>query len=117
MLYSEFLAGTFEPDNLWTHAEYKRIEKIYNDNESMTKEEAYKLYRRPDQLTQIMLDTIGDYKAEAISEKIAREAAEKKAKELQKELGEARQRILNLECQIRRYENAAHDLYYATRTI
>lgn len=30
MLYSEFLIGTEAPDNAYTYAEYKRIEKIYN---------------------------------------------------------------------------------------
>lgn len=47
MLYSEFLEGTGQPENIWTHKEYERINRIYNDNENMEKEEAYALFQNP----------------------------------------------------------------------
>ncbi|MBQ7067128.1 MAG: hypothetical protein IJN92_09955 [Lachnospiraceae bacterium] len=47
MLYSEFLKGTGQPENIWTHKEYERINRIYNDNENMEKEEAYALFQNP----------------------------------------------------------------------
>lgn len=47
MLYSEFLTGTGATDNAYNFAEYKRIEKIYLSDDSMTKSKAYKLYVAP----------------------------------------------------------------------
>lgn len=58
MLYSEFLIGTEAPDNLHTYAEYKRIEAIYNDDNSMEKQDAYAMYRKPDALTSELLKEI-----------------------------------------------------------
>lgn len=62
MLYSEFLNGTYEQDNPWTYKEYKRIEAIYNDNDEMTKEAAYKLFREPDDFTKELLEELTDVK-------------------------------------------------------
>jgi len=46
MLYDEFLKGTKAQENSRTYAQYETIEKIYNECEDMTKEEAYKLWRQ-----------------------------------------------------------------------
>jgi len=46
MLYSEFLNGTGAPQNADTYNQYKEIEAIYMDRESMTKVEAYRLWKR-----------------------------------------------------------------------
>lgn len=69
MLYEEFLIGTEKPDNEWTYAEYKRIEAIYNNDNSMEKSDAYKMYQEPNDLIKALLDKISDYKAEMICAK------------------------------------------------
>lgn len=46
MLYEEFLTGTKAKETANTYKEYKAVEKIYNDCEAMTKEDAYKLWRQ-----------------------------------------------------------------------
>lgn len=46
MLYEEFLTGTKAKENANTFEQYQAIEKIYNDCEDMTKEDAYKLWRQ-----------------------------------------------------------------------
>lgn len=117
MLYGEFLAGTQQPDNKWTYTEYKRIEKIYNNNDRMTKEEAYQMYREPDEIVKELLDQVSTYKAEAICERIESRTAREKVDTLTGEVKEARTRILILEAELNRYKRAAHDLYYATGTI
>lgn len=43
MLYSEFLKGTGAVDNQETYNEYKRVEQIYMEADSMTKEDAYRM--------------------------------------------------------------------------
>lgn len=43
MLYSEFLKGTGAVDNQDTYKEYKRVEQIYMDAPTMTKEDAYRM--------------------------------------------------------------------------
>lgn len=47
MLYDEFLNGTGATDNAYNFAEYRRIEKIYINSDSMSKADAYKLYVAP----------------------------------------------------------------------
>ena len=69
MLYDEFLAGTEKPDNAWTFAEYKRIEKIYNNDNRLEKSDAYKMYREPDELTRSLIEAAEDYKAQMIKAK------------------------------------------------
>ena len=117
MLYGEFLAGTQQPDNPYTYSEYKRIEAIYNNDNSMEKEDAYKLYQEPNEITAELLDRAADYKADLIITRASYREKVKEADRIRKELGEARAEILRLEMQIRRYENAAHQLFYATGTI
>jgi len=117
MLYGEFLVGTDQADNDWTYSEYKRIEAIYNADNSMSKEDAYKMYQEPNELIKNLLDSVKEYKADTIEARAAFKKEHEEADRLRKELGEARRQILRLEGQLRRYENAAHDLYYATRTI
>jgi hypothetical protein len=46
MLYSEFLNGTSAPQNASTYDQYKEIEAIYMERESMTKVQAYRLWKR-----------------------------------------------------------------------
>lgn len=46
MLYTEFLEGTKARENSRTYAQYETIEKIYNECEGMTKEDACKLWRQ-----------------------------------------------------------------------
>ncbi len=45
-MYEEFLTGTNARENSRTFAQYETIEKIYNECEDMTKEDAYKLWRQ-----------------------------------------------------------------------
>lgn len=45
MLYCEFLEGTGAPDNQHSYKEYKRIEKIYNADDTMEKQDAYAMYK------------------------------------------------------------------------
>lgn len=47
MLYDEFLKGTGAADNGYSYCEYSRINKIYTEDNSMSKEDAYKLYNPP----------------------------------------------------------------------
>lgn len=63
MLYAEFLSGTMQPDNKYTWKEYKRIEQIYNNNNDMTKDEAYRLFRYPDKFTMDLLEDIAELKS------------------------------------------------------
>lgn len=46
MLYTEFLEGTKAREDSKTFNQYETIEKIYNECEDMTKEDAYKLWRQ-----------------------------------------------------------------------
>lgn len=55
MLYCEFLEGTGAPENAYSWAEYKRIEKIYNADDTMEKRDAYALYQKPDELTEALM--------------------------------------------------------------
>ena len=64
MLYSEFLIGTEAPDNMHTYAEYKRIEAIYNNDNSMEKKDAYNMYQKPDEFTKSLLEEISRLRAE-----------------------------------------------------
>lgn len=43
MLYNEFLEGTGCRDNTHNYDVYKRVEQIYNNDNNMTHEEAYKI--------------------------------------------------------------------------
>lgn len=45
MLYSEFIKGTRAPENEETYSQYDLINQIYTECESMTKEEAYRLWK------------------------------------------------------------------------
>lgn len=58
MLYCEFLEGTGAPENAYSWAEYQRIEKIYNADDTMEKRDAYALYRKPDELTEALMNEI-----------------------------------------------------------
>lgn len=46
MLYSEFLAGTKAPENKETYDQYRLIEQIYMHCESMSKADAYAIWKR-----------------------------------------------------------------------
>ena len=46
MLYTEFLAGTKAREDSKTYEQYQTIERIYNDCEDMTKEDAYKIWKQ-----------------------------------------------------------------------
>jgi hypothetical protein len=47
MMYSEFLVGTGAPEsNPQTYEQFKAIEKVYMLSDSMTKPEAYKLWKQ-----------------------------------------------------------------------
>lgn len=89
MLYSEFLNGTYEPDNKWTYKEYQRIEAIYNEHEEMTKEEAYKLFREPDDFTRMLLDEIAELKESKATWHARAEKLQKDVDKLQSKLKEA----------------------------
>lgn len=58
MLYNEFLNGTGTTANPWTYSEYKRIEKIYNDNNNMSKEDAYRLYEAPNPVVSELIEEV-----------------------------------------------------------
>ena len=58
MLYCEFLEGTGAPENAYSWAEYKRIEKIYNADDTIEKRDAYTMYREPDELTEALMNEI-----------------------------------------------------------
>lgn len=45
MLYDEFLRGTRATETPETYEQYQLIEKLYNDCEGMTKEEAYRVWK------------------------------------------------------------------------
>lgn len=77
MLYSEFIEGTQQPDNRWTYSEYDRINRIYNDNEDMSKAEAYKLYQDPDPLTKTLLEDVALWKGLYIEKAAAAVKAQK----------------------------------------
>lgn len=47
MLYNEFINGTGAPDNVHTYEEFKRIEAIYNADNSLSKADAYAMYQKP----------------------------------------------------------------------
>lgn len=117
MLYGEFLAGTQQPDNPYTYSEYKRIEAIYNNDNSMEKEDAYKLYQEPNEITAELLDRAADYKADLIIARASFREQKEEADRLRKEVGEARAQILKLEIELNKFRTAAHQLYYATGTI
>lgn len=46
MLYSEFLKGTKAPENKETYEQFKVIEKIYMDCETMSKSDAYAVWKK-----------------------------------------------------------------------
>lgn len=117
MLYGEFLIGTEQPDNEWTYAEYKRIEAIYNNDNSMSKSDAYKLYQEPNGIIAELLESKTNFKADMIEARAALRAKSEEADKLRHEVGEARAQIIRLEAELNRYKRAAHDLYYVTGTI
>lgn len=82
MLYCEFLEGTNAPDNMHTYAEYKRIEEIYNNDNSMEKHDAYALYQKPDALTAELLTEISRLKAENYQLRAKNHKLEKSCDEL-----------------------------------
>lgn len=86
MLYTEFLNGTMEPDNKYTYREYKRIEAIYNSNNDMTKEEAYRLFREPDAFTKELLEDISEYRSASIQKSITIKSLEKEISDLEKKI-------------------------------
>ena len=45
MLYSEFLKGTKAPETEETYSQYEIINAIYTSCESLTKEEAYRIWK------------------------------------------------------------------------
>ena len=53
MLYCEFIEGTGAPENEYTYAEYERINRIYMEDNSLEKSDAYKMYRKPDEKRRI----------------------------------------------------------------
>ena len=46
MLYREFLAGTKAPETRETYEQFKAIEKIYMDCETMSKADAYAIWKK-----------------------------------------------------------------------
>lgn len=46
MMYSEFLKGTGAPENKETYEQFRAIEKIYMDCCQMTKQEAYRIWKK-----------------------------------------------------------------------
>jgi uncharacterized protein YydD (DUF2326 family) len=117
MLYSEFLTGTEAPDNEYTYSEYERINAIYNNNNSLTKGDAYRMYQEPPQLIKNLIESRNTYKADMIAARAENRATHDELNAKLHELGQARAEILKLEAEINRYRNAAHALYYATGTI
>ena len=117
MLYSEFLDGINQTENKWNYEEYNRINDLYMNSDTMTKEEAYRLYEEPSQLVKDLMEEKNTYKAEMITARAAYKTEHEEPDKTRRELGEARAQILRLESELRRYQRAAHDLYYATGTI
>ena len=65
MLYSEFIVGTGAPDNKHTYSEYERINRIYNEDNRMEKSDAYRMYRKPDELTLELMNELEDARQQA----------------------------------------------------
>lgn len=84
MLYEEFLIGTEAPDNAHTYAEYKRIEVIYNNDNTMEKQDAYAMYQKPDKLTEDLLMEISSLKEKNANLSWKLKRAESKIEELEK---------------------------------
>ena len=62
MMYYEFLEGTQAPDNACTYKQYVELEKLYNSNDSYSKEDIYKMYVAPDPMNAYLLEVISDLK-------------------------------------------------------
>ena len=93
MLYSEFIEGTQKPDNKWTYSEYERINRIYNTNNEMSKQDAYKLYQDPDSLTQSLLEDAAIWKAYYVEKSATADKAQKTIEELNQTIKELREEI------------------------
>lgn len=65
MLYNEFLNGTNASDNLYTYSEYKRIECIYNNDNSMDKSDAYAMYQPPSGIIAELLKELDEARTQA----------------------------------------------------
>ena len=117
MLYSEFLTGTNQTENDWTLEEYNRINALYMDSDTMTKEEAYRLYNEPDQLVKNLLEDKATYKAEMISARARLRTEHEENLSLRIELEKAKKHAANLEDQLNKIKNAAHSLYYSAGII
>lgn len=98
MLYSEFLNGTQATDNKYSYQEYKRIEEIYNNDNSMSKEDAYKLYKKPDAFISGLLEDLEDARSQAreISYKYCK--LEKESEELKEDY--RKEHSIRVSCQL-----------------
>ena len=85
MLYSEFLIGTEAPDNAYTYAEYKRIEKIYNADNNLEKSDAYAMYQKPEGLTQELLLENQKLKSKVTEQRFKIQDLEKEIEQLKKD--------------------------------
>lgn len=112
MLYSEFLLGTNAKDNLHTYSEYERINVIYNNNNSMDKTAAYKLYREPDELTSKLLQELEDARTQARDYANSLVTLRKAHAELVKERDKERRVRISLQATLQESAQKAHDLYY-----
>lgn len=112
MLYSEFLSGTNAKDNLHTYSEYERINVIYNNNDSMDKSDAYKLYREPDELTTKLLHELEDARNQARDYANSLITLRKAHAELVKERDSERRIRISLQSTLEDAANQAHHLYY-----
>lgn len=94
MLYSEFLTGINGIESIYNCSEYERINAIYSASNSMTKEEAYQLYKAPEGVTLELIKAYENERDLFFDLYMEHQQLEKEVENLKKELEEAR-RIKN----------------------
>lgn len=78
------LKETLAPDNAYTYAEYKRIEKIYNADNNPEKSDAYAMYQKPDGVIQELLLENQKLKSEITEQRFKIQDLEKEIEQLKK---------------------------------
>lgn len=86
MLYGEFLTGINRNESKYNYKEYERINAIYNNDNEMSKEDAYKLYKEPDPFTQELMTENEFWKSKNLEKEIQIYNLEKEAEKLKNEI-------------------------------
>ena len=90
MLYSEFLTGINGIESIYNYSEYERINAIYSASNSMTKEEAYKLYKAPEGVTLELIKAYENERDLFFDLYMENQRLKKEAENLKKELEETK---------------------------